>query len=190
MSYQAIFFTVVGIWLACEFFILYVKRSRPSEARRDDRHSGLVLTMALAISPALAGICSPIAETRMSPSIQLYAFWGGLALIVFGFAIRLAAIFTLRRFFTVDVAIANDHQVIDRGLYSIVRHPSYSGSLLSFLGLGLAFTNWLSLAIVTVGAGIGIGYRIYVEEKALTEALGESYRTYAARHKRLIPGVF
>jgi len=126
----------------------------------------------------------------MPAPIRPYAFWGGLALIVVGFAIRLIAIFTLRRYFTVDVAIAKDHKVIDRGLYGVIRHPSYSGSLLSFLGLGIAFMNWLSLAIMIIGPAIGIGYRIAVEERTLIGALGEDYRIYAVRTKRLVPGVF
>ena len=190
MSPTALLLTVCSIWVAAEMFIIFVKRSQPSQATRQDRGSGLVLTLTLALSPFLAGICANVRATRMPPAIQAYAFYGGLALIVIGFMIRLTAIFTLRRFFTVDVAIAKDHKVIEHGLYSIVRHPSYSGSLISFFGLGLAFVNWLSLAILIIGPAIGIGYRIHVEEQALLGALGDEYRTYAARHKRLIPGVF
>ena len=190
MSYQAIFFTVIGLWVASEIFILFVKRSKASEARRDDRNSGRVMALCLATGPILAGFLSPIGALRTPPAVQVYFFWIGLALVVIGFAIRLTAIFTLQRYFTVDVAIANDHKVIDRGLYGIVRHPSYAGSALSFFGLGLAFNNWASLVVLLIAAGIGIGYRIHVEEQALSEALGDDYRAYMARRKRLIPGVF
>ena len=190
MSPLAILLTVCSVWVAAEILIIVVKRSQPGEARREDRHSGLVLTFCLALSPFLAGMLSPFPPTKMPASIQWYAFYGGIALIVIGFAIRLAAIFTLRRYFTVDVAIAKDHKVIDRGLYGIVRHPSYAGSLISFFGLGLAFVNWLSLAILIIGPAIGIAYRIGVEEQALIGALGDDYRKYATRTKRLIPGVF
>ncbi|HEX9163091.1 MAG TPA: isoprenylcysteine carboxylmethyltransferase family protein [Thermoanaerobaculia bacterium] len=191
MSPGLIFVTVVVLWVTAEFVILFVKRSHPATATRDDRNSGLVIMLSLAISPFLAGVASgALRSFRMPGPIRPYAFWGGLALIVIGFVIRLTAIFTLDRLFTVDVAIAKDHRVVDHGLYAIVRHPSYAGSLLSFLGLGFAFRNWASLAIVMIGAAIGIGYRIAVEEKVLTEALGDDYRAYAARTKRLIPGVF
>ncbi len=190
MSPTAILITVCSVWVASEMLIIFVKRSRPAEATREDRNSGLLLMFTLAISPFAAGVCSSIRASRMPESIQWYAFWGGIALIVIGFTIRLAAIFTLRRYFTVDVAIAKDHKVIDHGLYRIVRHPSYAGSMLSFFGLGLAFVNWLSLAILVIGPAIGIAYRIHVEEQALTNALGDDYRAYAARRKRLIPGVF
>lgn len=190
MSPTALLLTVCSIWVAAEMFIIFVKRSQPSQATRQDRGSGLLLTLTLALSPFLAGMATNIHSARMPPLIQAYAFYGGLALIVIGFMIRLTAIFTLRRYFTVDVAIAKDHKVIDHGVYSLVRHPSYAGSLISFFGLGLAFVNWLSFAILIVGPAIGIAYRIHVEEEALTSALGDDYRAYAARHKRLIPGVF
>ena len=190
MSPMALLLTVCGVWVAAEILIIVVKRSQPGESRSEDRYSGIVLTISLAISPFLGGLLSGFPPTKMQTSIQWYAFYGGIALIVIGFAIRLAAIFTLRRYFTVDVAIAHDHKVIEHGLYGIVRHPSYLGSLISFFGLGLAFVNWLSLAILIIGPAIGMAYRIRVEEKALTDALGDDYRAYSARTKRLIPGVF
>ena len=187
---MAILTTVCAIWIASELVIILLKRSKRTEATRDDRHSILVIALTLAISPFLASVLRGLRATRMPSSIVPWAFWGGIALIIIGFAIRLAAIFTLRQFFTVDVAIAKDHRVIDHGLYRIVRHPSYVGALLSFVGLGLAFVNWASLAILIIGPAIGLGYRIAVEERVLLDALGDDYRAYAARTKRLIPGVF
>ena len=88
------------------------------------------------------------------------------------------------------MAIASDHKVIQDGLYRIVRHPSYAGSLLSSIGLGLAFQNGLSFAVVLLLAIAAISYRISVEEDALTTALGDEYRRYAARTKRLVPGIY
>ena len=88
------------------------------------------------------------------------------------------------------MAIASDHKVIQHGLYAVVRHPSYAGSLLSSIGLGFAFVNWLSLVVVVAFAIAGIAYRISVEEHALTSALGDEYRHYAARTKRLVPGIY
>ena len=113
-----------------------------------------------------------------------------IALIVAGVVLRWAAIATLRRYFTVDVAIRSDHRVVSPGLYGIVRHPMYLGSFLSFVGLGIAFMNWLSVVVIATVTALAFAYRISVEERALVTALGDDYRAYAARTKRLIPGVF
>ena len=189
MGYTILFFTVCGAWIASEIVITRMKRSEASSSRQD-RSSFTVLWLAMAVGPFVAGILTSVRSMLMPPAFRPYAFWGGLALILIGIAIRWTAIATLKRYFTVDVAIAKDHKVIDHGIYGIIRHPSYTGTLLSTLGLGFAFVNWLSLAACIVFPIAAFAYRIAVEERALTDALGDEYRTYAARTKRLIPGVF
>ncbi|MFO1394504.1 MAG: isoprenylcysteine carboxylmethyltransferase family protein [Steroidobacteraceae bacterium] len=74
----------------------------------------------------------------------------------------------------------------DRG----VRHPSYTGALLAFVGYGICLGNWISLAVVTVPIAWAFMRRIEVEELALNGALGERYVAYARRTKRLVPWVY
>jgi protein-S-isoprenylcysteine O-methyltransferase len=107
-----------------------------------------------------------------------------------GLVLRWWAIFSLGRLFTVDVAIADDHELIVRGPYHLMRHPSYSGMMLAFAALAVTFQNWLSLACVLVPISAALAYRIYVEEIALEATFGDAYREYAATTKRLIPGLF
>jgi protein-S-isoprenylcysteine O-methyltransferase Ste14 len=113
-------------------------------------------------------------------------FGAGLVLMASGYLFRLYAIRVLGRFFTVVVATRRDQRVIEVGPYRYVRHPSYTGSLVTFVGMCLALTNWLALAALLVPIA-GYGYRIAVEEAALQEALGDEYRAYMRRTKRLIP---
>jgi len=61
----------------------------------------------------------------------------GVGLFVVGLALRLCSILYLDRFFTGKVAIAADHRLVDSGPYHFVRHPSYTGALMQFFGLGL-----------------------------------------------------
>jgi protein-S-isoprenylcysteine O-methyltransferase len=114
----------------------------------------------------------------------------GILLFVAGLAIRWYAIMYLGRFFTVNVAIASDHQLIDGGPYRHVRHPSYSGGLLALAGLGLCIGNWASLALLTLPTFLAFSWRIRVEEAALLNGLGTRYQAYMDRTKRLIPGVY
>jgi protein-S-isoprenylcysteine O-methyltransferase Ste14 len=69
-------------------------------------------------------------------------------------------------------------------------HPSYSGLIIFFLGLGLALTNWMSLLVLVAVPTAGLVIRIRSEERALLAGLGEPYRRYAAVHQRLFPGVW
>lgn len=187
MTHMGLLALVSAMWVLSEVVLSFRLRSA-AEAEKSDRGSFTAIWVLLAITITAGSMIRGFRPARI-PNASV-VFWVGIALILAGICIRIAAIITLGRFFTVKVAIQQDHKVVDRGLYSVVRHPSYSGSLISFLGLGLAFGNWLSLAIILSGALIAFAYRIRVEEAALTAALGDDYRQYAARTKRLIPGVY
>jgi protein-S-isoprenylcysteine O-methyltransferase Ste14 len=117
-------------------------------------------------------------------------FLVGLVLIWVGIGLRQWAVWTLGRFFTVVVRIVDGQTVVDRGPYRWVRHPSYTGLLVTLIGLGAALGNWLSVLALAVLPTIGLVVRIRVEERALLESLGEPYRAYAEHRHRLLPGVW
>ena len=103
---------------------------------------------------------------------------------------RWYSIIYLGRFFTVNVAIAEDHQVIQTGPYRWVRHPSYSGGLLMLLGFCVSMDNLASLLVMMVpGVGVTL-WRIRIEEAALQQALGVQYQIYRQHTRRLIPLVY
>jgi protein-S-isoprenylcysteine O-methyltransferase len=114
----------------------------------------------------------------------------GFLVFVLGLVLRWFSIGYLGRFFTVDVAIHSGHRVIESGPYRFIRHPSYTGALLAFLGLGLSMGNWWSLTIFTLPTFLAFLVRIEVEERALANAMGEQYRSYQKRTKRLIPFIY
>jgi protein-S-isoprenylcysteine O-methyltransferase Ste14 len=99
-------------------------------------------------------------------------------------------VLTLGGFFTVDVQVHPGQAVIDRGPYRWLRHPSYTGMVLFFAGVGLALTNWASLIVLIVAPVAGLVVRIRSEERTLLAALGNDYRRFAATRRRLFPGIW
>lgn len=119
------------------------------------------------------------------------AVWGaGLALVVGGMALRIWAVLTLGRYFRRVVVIQDGHTLVDSGPYACVRHPSYSGALVTMTGLGLIAANFLSLAVCIAGPLLAYSSRIPAEEAALAAGLGAPYRAYIARTSRLIPWIW
>lgn len=187
MPHMQLLAIVSAVWIVSEIGVAVVKRAR-SEGERRDRGSLVVLWILITLATVAGSNLRGLRATRIAATNV--AFWIGIGLIVAGVLVRAAAIATLWRYFTVNVTIREGHELIDRGIYGVLRHPAYTGSLLSFLGLGLAFGNWASVAVIMLVAGAAFAYRIAVEERALAAHFGERYRAYAARTKRLVPGIY
>lgn len=114
----------------------------------------------------------------------------GLLVMWTGLAVRIWAIAVLGNSFRTTVEVDTSQRVVDSGPYRWVRHPSYTGIVLLMAGLGLVYGNAPALAILLVlPAGVLI-HRIFVEEAVLTEVIGRAYADYAARTKRLVPGLW
>jgi protein-S-isoprenylcysteine O-methyltransferase Ste14 len=113
----------------------------------------------------------------------------GFVMIALGWFLRVWAQRELGKYFTGEVAVQRDHVVIDSGPYRWVRHPAYTGGVLSAIGFGLVLSTWLGAAIS--GALLIWAYvkRVPREENLLAAQLGEPYERYMRRTKRFVPFV-
>lgn len=111
----------------------------------------------------------------------------GFVLILAGWGLRVWAQHELGRYFTGEVAVQRDHRVIQTGPYRWMRHPAYTGGVLSAVGFGLVLSTWLGALIS--GAMLIWAYAVRVprEEALLAQQLGDEYRDYMARTKRFVP---
>jgi protein-S-isoprenylcysteine O-methyltransferase len=176
------------IWGVSEFCLAVGKRSGPDAASRD--RNSLRLIWFVNLAGIGLGVLAAYKLRGWALPWRTQFQEAGFCLFVPGLVLRWYAILYLGRFFTVNVAIAADHRLIDSGPYRHIRHPSYTGVLLMFLGIGLSIGNLASLLIMTVPVVGALLWRIGIEEAALLEALGEPYRHYKERTKRLVPLVY
>jgi protein-S-isoprenylcysteine O-methyltransferase Ste14 len=185
-----VFYAALFVCFAPEWAGSLFQRPEVGAVKRD-RGSHFVLLVALAtgVVAAIFFVNANFPGTTLTWN-QPLQFWCGIALMLAGLAFRWYAIKALGKFFTRDVATRPDQVVVQRGPYRLIRHPSYSGALLMFIGTGLAMTNWASLLAIMLGAAIGYGYRVRVEEQALCADLGQPYRDYMQRTRRFIPHVW
>lgn len=79
-------------------------------------------------------------------------------------------------------------QIVTDGVYRYLRNPMYLGHLIFMLGLVIALSSWLALALLVFHAG-WFHLRVLRDEQRLESRFGESYRAYKTRVKRWIPGV-
>jgi protein-S-isoprenylcysteine O-methyltransferase Ste14 len=110
----------------------------------------------------------------------------GMVLLVAGAGLRWWSFWALGQYFTFTVDVSPDQQIVTRGPYRMLRHPGYAGGLLTMIGIGVIYSNWVGLAGFTLSCLTMVLWRIHIEEAALSTA-GDPYRLYAAHRKRLIP---
>jgi protein-S-isoprenylcysteine O-methyltransferase len=175
------------IYVLSELGLAFKKHARAVESR--DRGSLALLWIVIVASVTLAFEIAHALPGAGMGAVAALRFLG-IALFGLGLTIRWYSIVHLGRFFTVNVAIAANHRLIDTGPYRFVRHPSYTGALMAFLGLALCLNNWASLAVMLMPVFAVFLRRMAVEEGALLQALGDQYRDYMRRTKRLIPAVY
>lgn len=183
---QVIFYAVFITWLALTFLIERIiigNKSRGTARTREDRGSALLIYFSVFVSLTVA---FRFAGAGITP-LPDWLFIVGILLMLLGICVREWAVTTLRGSFSFRVSVREDHKVIDRGPYRLVRHPAYSGSILTIVGIGLAVQSAAAVLLLLVFCGIAYGYRIRVEEAALLSELGERYSKYMSRTKRLIP---
>ena len=184
--YGTIFRVAIAVWALPEFVGSFLLRSAATATKRD-RGSYLAVVGGIWIG-VLGAFWSATHFPEVGLTSNRYAiFWLGIGLMLAGVAFRWYAIWTLGRSFTQDVATRVDQPLVQSGPYRTLRHPAYSGTLLTMLGMGLVLANWGSLVMLMLGGFLGLFYRIRVEEQVLVAAFGQRYIDYMHRTRRLIP---
>ncbi len=188
----AVFIAACLVWLAPEMVGMVPQMARASRKTASVHDQG---SMVVLIGLQWAGLALNFGLAWLWPAAAIawqrtVLFALGIFFIILGVALRWYSIRTLGRFFTRDVAVSPDQQVVQSGPYRLIRHPAYSGTFLTMLGVGLAMTNWASLVALLVCVFAGHSYRVSIEEKALVRAIGQPYIDYMRRTKRFIPMLF
>ena len=182
-----LFWAMLGAWLGGELALM--SRTDEGEVRsRDATTYALTLTVFAGIGIAIA-----LAAADAGPTLPGSGWWpvlAGAVLVAVGYALRVWSVRTLGRFFKYRVVVQDEHEVVESGPYRRIRHPSYTGMVMCSGGLGLMLGSWLAFATAALPTLIGFTLRLLSEEKVLVAELGEPYRAYMERTKRLIPGVW
>ncbi len=185
--YAWVFWAVFLFAYLPEFSV--VARARPSPGENTDRGSTCLIVLTGWIGMTAAFVVAGIPAFSFARGQRIW-FIAGIMTLLCGSLLRRHCWRVLGKHFTGNVKATSDQPVIEAGAYRWVRHPSYAGGMLMYIGTGLALTNWLSVLMITVAGALGYIYRVHVEERALLANLGARYEQYMRRTKRFVPFVF
>ena len=185
----AVAFTVLLVtWVVFETVMRVLQRLRATGPDTRDP-SYFVLLLALVAAVVAAEVLGRRGRL-LWPGGLVWPVVAGLVLMAAGIGLRAWSIVTLGRFFQYQIKVQPGPQLVTRGPYRYVRHPSYTGIAMVLAGIALASGDVWSLLAVAVLGGAGLAVRIRAEERQLTQALGADYEHFAAGRKRLVPGVW
>lgn len=158
-----------------------LKARAGSEKRTRQKILHFLMSKALALAVVLPAIDHRYSWSAVPP----YMVVAGDVLIALGFLIVLF-VFNENTFALGTVEIQNQQTTISTGPYAIVRHPMYSGLLITFLGMPLALGSWWGLLILLPFIFVTVA-RLVDEETLLVKTLpGYSDYVDAVRY-RLVP---
>ena len=176
------------LWGIGELVLALTRRASAGQSR--DQGSLRLLSIVLWTSMAMAVYAGFTHWASFPSTIVAPLAWLGLIVLLAGLVLRAWSIRVLSRQFTVDVAIRDDHQLIRSGPYALLRHPSYTGALMCFYGVGLMLGSWASLVLLVIPPTLAFLHRIRVEESVLSLAFPKDYPEYARTTRRLVPYVW
>ncbi len=176
-----IFYLFSEICLLC--FTGMYGRKKSGNGERADRGSCLLIVAGFML---IMGI-NLILRKHTPYVMPVFLFWAGIVFTLAGIIVRVYSVWTLRRFFTFSVRVRSGQKIIQSGPYRLIRHPAYSGSILSLTGIAMCFRSVLGLMGTLVVIAIVYGYRISVEEKALERNFKTDYTEYKKRTRKIIP---
>ena len=188
-QWRLVFWSSFTVWLASEIWV-FSRDIRSASGARNDRGSRFLIIVLVWFGLWGAFACAyGLGQWGIAIAPQVL-FPVGIGMIFVGMALRIWSVLTLGRFFRTAVIVQDDHQLVIRGPYRVLRNPAYTGALISLTGLCLAMGNWASLGVGIASLLLAYAWRIRVEDQALKAKFGEPYDAYRKRTWALIPFVW
>ena len=179
-------------WGAMELGLIWRDQARGMGRTYRDQDTRTLIVASILAAAVIAGYLARVAVPHPALGIpgQPWTVLAGLGLVAAGAAIRYLAVAELGDSFRTTVEVDDDQPVVSTGLYRLIRHPSYAGLLLIAAGFGLTSRTWPGLVVCAAFPLSAMLQRIHVEETELVEVIGDPYRAYRTRTKRLVPGLW
>jgi protein-S-isoprenylcysteine O-methyltransferase Ste14 len=185
---NVIFIILITLWAMLDFYVLFFMQKRDHKVKREKK-SKFVIIFGIIIG-MLTGpfFIEGAKETYMLPFIT--SRFIGLFVISIGLIVRVIAILQLGQHFSKDIDIFENKKVYQNGLYKYVRHPSYLGEIMIFLGVALVYNDLIASLIAFIVPTLAFIYRIEVEERFLLTYMQADYEAYQKKTKRLLPFIY
>jgi len=162
---------------------------RPFEGSRtpEDRGTAAQILWTVYLTQA-AALLELVWRRRLALPLDLTA-WAAFSAMIGGLALRTWAVLLLGPWFTWNVTVQAGQHLVSRGPYRVIRHPSYTGALITFVASCVLLRSWVVAVLACFALTLAFLRRIRYEEALLIKTL-PGYDAYVSRTGKLLPGIF
>jgi len=114
----------------------------------------------------------------------------GLVLMLIGICIRTFSAQILGKYYSRTLATEPEQHLVTHGIYSVIRHPGYLGTISLFVGAAIAVSNVVTVLLIILAILPAYIHRIGMEEKMLRQVFGDEFTQYTSHTKKLIPLIY
>ena len=168
------------------------RRSRSVKVAKSHKTSletGLLVLAWVGFFVPLIWLASPVLSFAEYP-LTLGPLIAGVMCFVVGLWLFYRSHADLGTNWSITLEVREQHRLITQGIYLRIRHPMYLALVVYSLGHALVIPNWVAGPSNLVAFTILFALRVHAEEQMMTDVFGDEYTAYAARTKRLVPGVW
>jgi protein-S-isoprenylcysteine O-methyltransferase Ste14 len=159
------------------------------KTRNAGREKALLSLVALGFLVQFVWVAAPLfsfAEYSLRP----WAFGAGLVILLAGLGVLHRSHVDLGRNWSNTLEVREGHTLVIHGIYRRIRHPMYLAFLLYCVGQAMVMPNWIAGPAFGVPFALLVASRLQAEEAMMREEFGAEYEAYAARTKRILPGIW
>lgn len=176
----------LAAWIGFEIWLIIRDRGKAFKARNS---GAMTLVVAIVVAVALAVLLYNLRLAPLPGGSEIHIALGAI-IMCFGICLRLWAIDSLGDFFSTFIAVRGGQRLIVSGPYRLVRHPSYTGSLLGFVGFAVALGSAIGILVTFALVLMAYYRRMNAEERIMLSSFGLEYVAYMEKTKRLIPLIY
>jgi protein-S-isoprenylcysteine O-methyltransferase Ste14 len=177
-------YILLSSFFGIDFIIRKDKTAKSIEKTKDDNKSTLLIVLTFFVVLVLSIALNIF---KLGTFENLFVARIGLGIMFLGLLVRIASMLTLSKYYTRTLITVDEQQIVKKGLYKVIRHPGYLGTILIWSAAGLGMTNKIVFIAGTILIFLAYYYRIANEEKMLQQDFGERYSEYMKHSWRLIP---
>ena len=180
-------YVLIASFFAIEIFMRQGNSAKSLEATDSDKGSTLLIGASFGVAIILPPVLNLI---QMGQTALAIVGWIGLVIMLLGLGLRVWSMRVLGAFYSRTLRVTDTQSIVTQGPYRVIRHPGYLGTMLVWVGYGLALTNWIAAALIAL-LMLGVyGYRIHSEEAMLLATFGDQYQRYCQRTWKLLPFLY